>query len=59
MLILTGSVDCYYSDDDMMSGHAVTGYVDALKQIVEERIERLTAFKGEFTIPHLLPRPHS
>ena len=43
----------------MMSGHAVTGYVDALKQIVEERIERLTAFKGEFTIPHLLPRPHS
>ena len=26
-----------------------TGYVDALKQMIEERIDRLTAFKGKVT----------
>ena len=27
----------------------ITGYVDALKQMIEERIDRLTAFKGKAT----------
>ena len=27
----------------------ITGYVDALKQMIEERIDQLTAFKGKVT----------
>ena len=33
----------------MYSSSLITGYVDALKQMIEERIYRLTAFKGKVT----------
>ena len=38
-----------YNTHHVFSSSLITGYADALKQMIEERIDRLTAFKSKVT----------